>query len=145
MTECTQESFAFEAHFSRRVEAGFTGGAITSAGGAMLLRAVAGKLNMFGRLGGCFRDERVVDRVEHSLESMLRQRIFALAMDYEDLNDHKQLRRDPLFGVLSGKHDLAASLAGKSTLNRIELSRESASCTKSFTAHAARWKTASKS
>jgi len=132
MTECNQESFAFEAHFSRRVEAGFTGGEISSDGGALLLREVERKLNLFARLAGCFTDQRAADRVEHSLESMLRQRIFALTMGYEDLNDHEQLRRDPLFALISGKRDLAASLAGKSTLNRLELSSQSVSRTKRY-------------
>ncbi len=126
MTECIQEPFAFEAHFSRRVEAGFTGGQITSDGGALLLREVERKINLFSRLAGCFTDKRAADRIEHPLESMLAQRIFALALGYEDLNDHEQLRADPLFALLSGKRDLAAPLAGKSTLNRLELSAQSA-------------------
>jgi hypothetical protein len=69
MTECNQESFAFEAHFSRRVEAGFTGGQITSDGGALLLREAERKINLL-RLAGCFTDKRAADRVEHPLRSM---------------------------------------------------------------------------
>jgi len=126
MTECIQETFTFEAHFSRRVEAGSTGGQITSDGGALLLRAAERTINLFARLASCFTDKRAADRVEHPLQSMLAQRIFALAMGYEDLNDHEQLRVDPLFALLSGKRDLAAPLAGKSTLNRLELSAQTA-------------------
>jgi hypothetical protein len=107
------------------VEAGFTGGQITSDGGALLLREAGRKINLFDRLAGCFTDKRAADRVEHPLQSMLAQRIFALALGYEDLNDHEQLRNDPLFALLSGKRDLTAPLAGKSTLNRLELSAQS--------------------
>lgn len=125
MTECIQESFAFTAHFSRRVESSFTGGQVTSDGGALLLREVDRKINLIRRLAACFTDKRSADRVEHSLSSLLAQRIFGLALGYEDLNDHEQLRNDPLFGVLSGKRELDKPLAGKSTLNRLELTSNS--------------------
>jgi len=121
MTECNQETFAFTAHFSRRVEAGFTGGQVSSDGGALLLRQTDRKINLLGRLVGCFSDKRDPDLIEHELSEMLSQRIYGLALGYEDLNDHEQLRLDPLFGVLSGKRELDAPLAGKSTLNRLEL------------------------
>ncbi|HEX3471848.1 MAG TPA: IS1380 family transposase [Silvibacterium sp.] len=121
MTECNQETFTFAVHFSRRVEAGFTAGQVSSDGGALLLREVEGKINLLGRLAACFSDGRDPDRVEHPLPEMLSQRIYGLALGYEDLNDHEQLRSDPLFGLLSGKRELESPLAGKSTLNRLEL------------------------
>jgi hypothetical protein len=125
MTECNQETFAFTVHFSRRVEAGFTAGQISSDGGGLLLREVDRKINLVGRLAGCFRDGRSPLLVTHQLPEMLGQRIYGLALGYEDLNDHEQLRADPLLAVLSGKRDLEEPLAGKSTLNRLELSGRS--------------------
>ncbi|EQD44994.1 transposase, partial [mine drainage metagenome] len=121
MTECNQETFAFTAHFSRRVEAGFTAGQVSSDGGALLLREVDRRINLLGRLGACFSDGRLPLRVKHQLPEMLAQRIYGLALGYEDLNDHEQLRSDPLLGLLAGKRELDAPLAGKSTLNRLEL------------------------
>ena len=121
MTECTQESFSFAAHFSRRVEAGFTAGQVSSDGGALLLREADRRINLLGRLAGCFLDGRSPLLVRHQLWEMLSQRIYGLALGYEDLNDHEQLRTDPLLGLLSGKRKLEEPLAGKSTLNRLEL------------------------
>jgi hypothetical protein len=121
MTECKQEAFTFAAHFSRRVEAGFTAGQVSSDGGALLLREVERKINLLGRLAGCFSDGRNPELIEHTLAEMVSQRIYGLALGYEDLNDHEQLRSDPLFGMLSGKRKLEEPLAGKSTLNRLEL------------------------
>jgi len=126
MTECIQDSFSFTAHFSRRVEAGFTAGQVSSDGGALLLREVDRKINLLGRLGGCFQDGRLPLLVKHQLPEMLAQRIYGLALGYEDLNDHEQLRCDPLLGVLSGKRELEEPLAGKSTLNRLELAGRTA-------------------
>ena len=121
MTECNQGTFAFTAHFSRRVESGFTAGQVSSDGGAVLLRETDRKIKLLSRLASCFRDGRNQDLVEHELSEMLSQRIYGLALGYEDLNDHEQLRTDPLFGLLSGKRNLEERLAGKSTLNRLEL------------------------
>jgi len=121
MTECSQDSFSFAPHFSRRVEAGFTAGQVSTDGGALLLREVEGKIHLLGRLAGCFQDGRMPVLVKHQLAEMLSQRIYGLALGYEDLNDHEQLRSDPLLGVLSGKRELEEPLAGKSTLNRLEL------------------------
>jgi hypothetical protein len=121
MTECAQESFSFAAHFSRRVEAGFTAGQVSSDGGALLLREADRRINLLGRLAGCFLDGRSPLLVRHQLSEMLSQRIYGLALGYEDLNDHEQLRTDPLLGLLSGKRKLEEPLAGKSTLNRLEL------------------------
>jgi hypothetical protein len=125
MTECKQKAFSFTAHFSRRVEAGFTAGQVSSDGGALLLRETERKINLLGRLAGCFRDDRNQEMVEHKLPEMLAQRIYGLALGYEDLNDHEQLRSDPLLGLLSGKRKLEEPLAGKSTLNRLELTGRS--------------------
>src|SRR3974390_3820657 len=118
MTECTQESFAFAAHFSRRVVAQFDGAWMTSDGGGLLLRRTDRKIRLLPRGAACFRDGRDPARVEHRLPEMLAQRIYGLALGYEDLNDHEQLRQDPLLGVLAGKGDLSEPLAGKKTLNR---------------------------
>lgn len=131
MTECTQSSFEFAAHFQQRVVADFEGGALTSDGGSLLLRETDRRINLLSRLAGCFRDFRDPSRTEHSVEAMLGQRIYALSLGYEDLNDHDELRRDPLLAVLAGKQDSAGerrkrvrdkgkALAGKSTLNRLE-------------------------
>src|SRR5579864_1575723 len=123
MTECTQSSFGFKAHFSREVVARFDGGTITSDGGALLLREADRRLNLLPRLADCFLDARNPLLVKHSVQEMVSQRIYGLALGYEDLNDHEQLRRDPLMQVLAGKEELEKEvLAGKSTLNRMELS-----------------------
>jgi hypothetical protein len=125
MTECTQERFSFTAHFSRRVETCFSGGQVSGDGGALLLREADRKIGLLGRLAGCFRDGRSPLLVRRRLSEMLSQRIYGLALGYEDLNDHEQLRRDPLLGLLSGKRELDEPLAGKSTLNRLELTGRS--------------------
>jgi len=124
MTECSQDSFDFEPHFSRQVTANFDGGTLTTDGGGLLLRKTERRIGLMKRLLGCFLDGRQAGRLEHRLEEMLAQRIYGLALGYEDLNDHEQLRHDPLLGVLSGKKNLQAPLAGKSTLNRLELTPE---------------------
>ena len=121
MTECNQSQFEFEAHFSRRVVAEFSGERLTTEGGALLLRAADRKMGLLRRVVRCFRDARDPQRIEHELSEMLAQRIYGLALGYEDLNDHEQLRQDPLLGVLVGKKELGEPLAGKSTLNRLEL------------------------
>jgi hypothetical protein len=123
MTECNQSSFGFKAHFSREVVARFDGGTITSDGGALLLRETDRRLNLLPRLADCFLDGRDPLLIKHSVQEMVSQRIYGLALGYEDLNDHEQLRRDPLMQVLAGKEELEKEvLAGKSTLNRMELS-----------------------
>jgi hypothetical protein len=121
MTECTQSEFEFEAHFSRRVVAGFDGGAMTSDGGGLLLREADRRLNLLPRLSECFLDGRSPLLVKHSVAQMMAQRVYGLALGYEDLNDHEQLRQDPLLHVLAGKPEMDEPLAGKSTLNRLEL------------------------
>ncbi|MBA2702689.1 MAG: IS1380 family transposase [Blastocatellia bacterium] len=121
MTECNQFRFGFEACGSREIVAQFDGGTISSDGGAFLLRQTDKRLNLLPRLAECFLDARNQDLVEHSILEMLAQRIYGLALGYEDLNDHEQLRKDPVFGILAGREELDAPLAGKSTLNRMEL------------------------
>jgi hypothetical protein len=121
MTECTQSSFGFEACGSREIVARFDGGTISSDGGALLLRQTDQRLNLLPRLAECFLDGRQQVQVEHSILEMLSQRVYGLALGYEDLNDHEQLRKDPMFGVLAGREELGQPLAGKSTLNRMEL------------------------
>ena len=121
MTECTQSEFEFEAFFSRRVVAGFDGGAMTSDGGGLLLRETDRRLNLLSRLSECFLDRRSPLLVKHSVAQMMAQRVYGLALGYEDLNDHEQLRQDPLLDVLAGKPEMDQPLAGKSTLNRLEL------------------------
>ena len=121
MTDCTQSSFGFEACGAREIVARFDGGAISSDGGAFLLRQTGQRLNLLARLAECFLDGRNAEQVEHSILEMLSQRIYGLALGYEDLNDHEQLRKDPVFSILAGRQDLEEPLAGKSTLNRMEL------------------------
>jgi hypothetical protein len=121
MTECIQSGFGFEACGSREIVARFDGGTISSDGGAFLLRQTDKRLNLLARLAECFLDGRKQDQVEHSVVEMLSQRIYGLALGYEDLNDHEQLRQDPVFGILAGREELDEPLAGKSTLNRMEL------------------------
>jgi hypothetical protein len=120
MTQCNQSSFEFEAHFSRTVVADFDGGAITTDAGALLLRETDHRICLLKRLTACFTDFRSQDRCRHSVEQMLSQRIYGLALGYEDLNDHDQLRRDPLLTMLSGKREPSTALASKSTLCRLE-------------------------
>ncbi len=121
MTECNQTEFPFEAHFSRRVVAQFDGRQMTTEGGSLLLREADRKIGLLQRVARCFTDARDPERVEHSLGEMLAQRIYGLALGYEDLNDHEELRHDPLLALLSGKRKIEEPLAGKSTLNRLEL------------------------
>ena len=122
MTECTELRFAFATEGRRGIVAEFNGGAISSDGGALLLRETDRKLNLVERFSQCFLDGRNPALVEHRIEQMLAQRVYGLALGYEDLNDHEQLRHDPLLRVLAGKAEPSQeALAGKSTLNRMEL------------------------
>ena len=122
MTECNQSRFEFASHFRREVVAEFSGGTISSDGGALLLRETDTKMNLLPRLAACFLDGRDPSLVKHEVGQMLAQRVYGLALGYEDLNDHEQLREDPLMQLMAGKADPGAEpLAGKSTLNRMEL------------------------
>ncbi len=136
-TECNQVSFEFEGLFSRKVIGGFNGGQISSDGGGLLLREVERRTGILKGFAGCFSDHRAADRIEHSVRELVAQRVYALALGYEDLNDHDQLRADPLLAVLADKRDpegngrkqardRGKALAGKSTLNRLELTRAEA-------------------
>src|SRR5256884_9037096 len=115
MTECSETLFPFEAHFSRRVVAQFAGDWLTTEGGSLLLRQADRKISLLRRVAGCFRDYRQPERIEHRLEEMLAQRIYGLALGYEDLNDHEQLRQDPLLGVLAGEEKFGGPPARERT------------------------------
>ena len=121
MRECNQSGMGFEGCGSREIVARFDGGRISTDGGAFLLRQTDKRLNLLSRLAECFLDGRNQEQVEHSILEMLSQRIYGLALGYEDINDHEQLRKDPVFGILAGRNELEEPLAGKSTLNRMEL------------------------
>jgi hypothetical protein len=121
MTECNQSSFGFEASGRREIVARFDGGTISTDGGAFLLRQTDKRLNLLPRLAECFLDGRNPDLIEHPIAEMVAQRVYGLALGYEDLNDHEQLRKDPVFGILAGRAETSAPLAGKSTLNRMEM------------------------
>jgi len=128
MTECTQSSFEFQVHFSREVVARFDGGTMSSDAGAVLLRETERRLNLLPRLAACFEDRRQPWLISHPVQEMVAQRVYALALGYEDLTDHGQLREDPLLAVLSGKQQAGQEpLAGKSTLNGLELGGEAPS------------------
>jgi len=121
MTECIQSDFRFKACGKREIVAKFDGGTISSDGGALLLRQTDQRLNLLPRLAECFLDGRKQEQVEHSILEMVSQRIYGLALGYEDVNDHEQLREDPMFCMLAGREEWERPLAGKSTLNRLEL------------------------
>ena len=123
MTECIQDRFGFASVGGKReIVAEFSGGAISSDGGGLLLQETDAKMNLLGRFSQCFSDGRNPRLIEHSVEQMVRQRVYGLALGYEDLNDHEQLRQDSLLGVIAGKAEPGSEpLAGKSTLNRLEL------------------------
>jgi hypothetical protein len=126
-TECSADLFGFAPVEGREVVAAFDGGAITSDAGALLLGAADRAIELTGRFAACFHDERRQDLIEHEVVTLLGQRVFGIALGYEDLNDHDELRHDPMMAVLAGKleakRDDCAPVAGKSTLNRLELSR----------------------
>jgi hypothetical protein len=126
-TECSRDLFGFASVEGRRVEAAFDGGALSSNGGAVLLGAAERAVGLVARFAECFRDGRQAALVEHEVRTLVGQRVFGLALGYEDLNDHDWLRHDPVMAVLVGKlaarRQDCAPAAGKSTLNRLELSR----------------------
>ena len=112
MTERSQSQFPFEAHFSRQVTGRFDGSWLTTDGGGLLLRQTDRQIGLFERVGGCFTDHRQPERVEHELSALLAQRIYGLALGYEDLNDHEELRHDQLLGVLAGQREIEAPPPG---------------------------------
>ena len=136
-TECSEDRFSCKPLGRRGVVARFDGGDITSDGGAILLRELEAKTGIIRRFAACFTDHRDADRIEHTVGELVAQRVYGLALGYEDLNDHDELRLDPMLAVLVGKtdpkgatrlrdRDRGKALAGKSTLNRLELTRPDA-------------------
>src|SRR2546426_8379845 len=136
-TECTQKSFPVHHHFRREVVARFDGGAITSDGGGLLLREVEKRTRIIEQFAECFTDHRDAALIEHTVEELVGQRLYALALGYEDLNDHDDLRRDPLLATLVGKGDptgahrlrgpgVGEALAGESTLYPLGLTKAGA-------------------
>ena len=134
-TECSTDPLAFHALGRRTVVGRFDGGEISSDGGGLLLREVEQRTQILRRLSQCFIDHRHPARIEHSVESLVKQRVLGIALGYEDLNDHDELCRDSVLAMLSGCTDLTGAgrvrpsdrgkpLAGKSTLNRLELTPE---------------------
>ena len=131
-TYCNQKTFEFQAENSRKIVAHFNGGNISSDAGGVLLKQTEQDTGIIAQFAACFSDHRDPDLIEHTVEELIAQRIYALALGYEDLNDHDELRNDPLLAVLVGKEDPTGKerirkrdrgkpLAGKSTLNRLEL------------------------
>jgi hypothetical protein len=136
-TECTAAQLEFHGLGRRAVVGEFDGGKISSDSGGLLLREVEQRTHILKRLAGCFVDYRAPDQIEHTVESLIKQRVMGLALGYEDLNDHDVLRQDPLLALLSDvadptgqdrrRHqDKGCALAGKSTLNRLELTQQDA-------------------
>ena len=134
-TECSQSSFEFHSLNQRKVIAKFDGGNITSDAGILLLREVEKRTGLIARLAECFTDYRDVRWIEHTIEELLGQRLYGMCLGHEDLNDHDQLRADPLLAVAVNKadplglnrrqeSDRGKALAGKSTLNRFELGKK---------------------
>jgi hypothetical protein len=131
-TECTPTQLEFHALGRREVVGKFDGGSITSDAGGLLLRETENKTGIISEFARCFEDLRNPKLIEHTLAELVAQRVYGLALGYEDLNDHDDLRRDPLFAILVGKEDpegetrvrsrdRGKAAAGKSTLNRLEL------------------------
>jgi hypothetical protein len=131
-THCNQKTFEFQTENSREIVAHFNGGNISSDSGGLLLKQTEQVTGIISQFAACFTDHRDSDLIEHTVEELIAQRIYALALGYEDLNDHDELRNDPLLAVLVGKQDPSGkkrirkrdkgkALAGKSTLNRLEL------------------------
>jgi len=131
-TECIEHQFTFQGINRRRVEAKFDGGSITSDAGGLLLRETEKRVGVIEQFTQCFTDYRSPALIEHTVEELLSQRIYGIALGYEDLSDHDELRHDPLLAALAGKtdpmganrvheRDRGKALAGKSTLNRMEL------------------------
>ena len=136
MTECREQSWLFQELGARKVEVDFGGGYLSSDGGGLILREFERHDGLLRDLAGCFVDYRNPCYIEHSVQELLSQRIFALVLGYEDLNDHDHLRRDPVHGLICGKsdplgqdrlqeRDKGKALAAHSTLNRLELSAQS--------------------
>jgi Transposase DDE domain group 1 len=143
MTQCTAAEVLFQDLGSREVVAAFDGGPVTSDAGGLLLREVEAKFGFLQQFARCFTDHRDPDLIEHPAEDLVKQRVLGLCLGYEDLNDHDRLRHDPLLALLVGKkdpqgqdrvraRDKGKALAGKSTLNRLELTPVRASGTSRY-------------
>ena len=126
-TQCSTAQFEFARVEGRAVVGSFDGGAVTSDAGGLLLGATDRAIGLLDRFAACFVDRRRGDLIEHAVRTLVGQRVFGIALGYEDLNDHDQLRQDPIMAVLAGKLEArrrhCAPVAGRSTLNRLELSR----------------------
>ena len=134
MTECNEQSWLFQELGSRKVEADFGGGYLSSDGGGLILREFEHHSGLLRDLAGCFVDYRNPLYIEHSVQELLSQRIYGLILGYEDLNDHDHLRRDPVHGLICGKRDplgqdrvmerdKGKALAAHSTLSPIGVER----------------------
>src|SRR5687768_8674408 len=132
-TECKDQPLLFQDLGPRKVVADFSGGTLSSDGGVLLLRQIDRGLGVSRSLAGCFHDLRDARFVDHLLPQLLAQRLYGLALGYEDINDHQTLRLDPLLAVACEKRDplgqdrrrpehRAVALAAPATLNRLELS-----------------------
>jgi len=137
MTQCNTDAMHFKTLGRRNVVADFQGGTLTSDGGALLLDKTDRAIDLLRRAAECFVDHRAPELIEHTVGELVRQRVFGLALGYEDLNDHDELSRDPLLATVVGKVDPTGQarrarrdrdrpLAGKSTLNRLELTEQTA-------------------
>ena len=126
-TQCSAAQFEFARVEGRAVVASFDGGAITADAGGVLLKATDRAIGLLDRFAACFVDRRRGDLIKHAVRTLVGQRVFGIGLGYEDLNDHDHLRHDPIMAVLAGKLEAGrrrcAPVAGKSTLNRLELSR----------------------
>ncbi len=136
-TECTKKRYQFQVLGRREILADFSGGTITPDGGGLLLRELEQRTNILDRFAQCFEDYRDPELIEHSVLDLVSQRVYGIALGYEDLNDHDELSRDQLLAVMVGKldptgqnrllaRDKGHALAGKSTLNRMELTPKDA-------------------
>ena len=103
-TDCSADCFDFGVVEGRAVEAAFDGGLVTSDAGALLLKTADRAIGLIERFGACFHDARRRELIEHAVATLVGQRVFAIALGYEDLNDHDELRHDPGMAVLAGKH-----------------------------------------
>ena len=128
-TESTRQLYLFQPLKQRSVEARFDGGRMTSDGGSLLVREVAERTGILKAFARCFIDYRDPDLIEHTVEELVAQRVYGIICGYEDLNDHDQVRHDPIFSALVGKEEV---LASRSTLNRLELSRPASAAEERF-------------
>jgi len=142
-TECNRKSLEFHPLGRRRIVGRFDGGMISSDAGGLLLRECERATRMISQFAGCFTDHRDAEQIEHAVEALVAQRVYGLALGYEDLNDHDALRHDPLLAALVEKldptgqerkraSDRGKALAGKSTLNRLELTKEGATASERY-------------